>query len=263
VSPCGSRADSARPRIAVFRPDDGRLDAARDLLESLGADPVPDPMLAVEPTGARPRTDAEYAVFTSKTGVELAAGERPDGPDGSAGSGERWDQGEATLCAIGDTTAAALREAGYTVDIVPEEFSSSGLVEALGDAVDGVRVEVARSDHGSAVLLDGLETAGAYVHETVLYRLTRPDGSGVSAEHAAEGALDGAVFTSSLTVRNFLSAAADRGVREDALAGLAEATVGVIGDPTADTARREGIDVDVVPERADFEALAEAVVDEA
>jgi uroporphyrinogen-III synthase len=39
--------------------------------------------------------------------------------------------------------------------------------------------------------------------------------------------------------------------------------VGVIGDPTADTARREGIDVDVVPERADFEALAEAVVDEA
>ncbi len=44
----------ARPRVAVFRPDDDRLTSAVELLESLGARPVPDPMLAVEPTGNRP-----------------------------------------------------------------------------------------------------------------------------------------------------------------------------------------------------------------
>jgi len=239
-----------RLRVAAFRPDDDRLDDAVELLSSLGADPVPDPMLAVEPTDATPREDAAYTVLTSKTGVELAA---------AAG----WDPGEATVCAIGESTAAALRDAGYAVDVVPAEFSSSGLVDALADAVAGVTVEVARSDHGSAVLTDGLEAAGAYVHETVLYRLVRPPESGESTALAAAGELDAALFTSSLTVEHFLAAAEDRGVREDAVAGLADATVGAIGAPTAETAEAAGIAVDVVPDQADFETLACAVVEAA
>ncbi|MFC6730700.1 uroporphyrinogen-III synthase, partial [Natronoarchaeum mannanilyticum] len=199
---------------------------------------------------ARPRSDADFVVLTSKTGVELAAGLR------SEDSAERWDPGDATVCAIGEPTADVLREAGYDVDVVPEEFSSSGLVDALEDDVDGARVEVARSDHGSAVLTDGLAAAGAYVHETILYRLVRPEGAGESAELAADGDLDAALFTSSLTVEHFLDAAEELGVREAAIEGLAAATVGVIGDPTRETAESLGIDVDVVPERADFEALA-------
>ncbi|WP_436907670.1 uroporphyrinogen-III synthase [Halosimplex marinum] len=246
-----------RPRVAVFRPPDERIDAAVELLESLGADPVADPMLAVDPTGAAPRTDADYVVFTSKTGVELAAGERAD----EGGPAERWEPGDATVCAIGEPTADALRARDYRVDRVPAEFSSSGLVAELEAEVAGARVEVARSDHGSAVLLTGLEDAGAYVHETVLYRLERPADAGDSAELAAEGHLDGALFTSSLTVRHFLAAADERGVRAEAVEGLADAVVGVIGDPTADTAADAGVAVDVVPEVADFEALAEAVVD--
>jgi uroporphyrinogen-III synthase len=242
--------EEPRLRVAAFRPADERLDDAVELLESLGADPVPDPMLAVEATDAHPRSDADYVVLTSKTGVELAA---------DAG----WSPGDATVCAIGESTADALRAAGYAVDVVPEEYSSSGLVEALADEVAGARVEVARSDHGSAVLLDGLEAAGAYVHETVLYRLVRPDGAGESAELAAEGDLDAAMFTSSLTVRNFLDAAAERGVRDAAVEGLQSATVGAIGEPTRETAEDEGIPVDVVPERADFDEMACEVVERA
>lgn len=242
--------------VAAFRPDDERLDDAAELIESLGATPVPDPMLAVEPTGARPRSDADFVVLTSKTGVELAAGLR------SVDSAERWDPGDATVCAIGEPTADVLREAGYDVDLVPEEFSSSGLVDALADDVDGARVEVARSDHGSAVLTDGLEAAGAYVHETILYRLVRPEGAGESAELAADGDLDAALFTSSLTVEHFLEAAEELGIREAAIEGLAEATVGVIGEPTRETAEELGIDVDVVPERADFEELACATIED-
>lgn len=236
-------------RVAVFRPDDDRLRAAVSLLESLGATPVPDPMLAVEPSGALP-ADAEYVVFTSKTGVELAAG---------AG----WTPGDAILCVIGDSTAAAARSAGWTVDVVPEEFSSSGLVCALADRVAGAGVEVARSDHGSDVLLAGLRDAGADVHETVLYRLVRPADAGDSTELAARGELEAAAFTSSLTVEHFLAAAEERGVREAALDGLNDAVVGVIGDPTRRTAEELGVDVDVVPARADFEELACAVVEAA
>jgi uroporphyrinogen-III synthase len=240
-------ADVSPSAVAVFRPDDGRLRDAVALLEALGVEPVADPMLAVEPTGERPRMDAAYTILTSKTGAELVAGTgwRPAG----------------TLCAIGETTAEALRTAGFGVDVVPAEFSSSGLVEHLRDEVDGAPVEVARSDHGSDVLLDGLIDAGAYVHETILYRLVRPDGAGVSAERAADGDLDAALFTSSLTVEQFLDAAAERGVREAALAGLNDAVVGTIGEPTRETAEKLGVEVDVVAPTADFEALARAVVE--
>jgi uroporphyrinogen-III synthase len=255
-----------RLRVAVFRPDDDRLADAVVLLESLGATPVADPMLEVEPTGERP-PEADYVVFTSKTGVEVVAGERPaDGGAGDVtaeGTTDRWDSGEATVVAIGAATAEALREHGYPVDIVPEEYSSAGLVETLSDDVAGKTVQLARSDHGSDVLIEGLEAAGATVHETVLYRLTRPDGAGESADLAASGDLGAAVFTSSLTVDHFLEAAAERGVREAAIEGLNEAVVGVIGDPTRETAEAAGIAVDVVPGEADFEVLACEVVETA
>jgi uroporphyrinogen-III synthase len=250
----------------VFRPDDERLESAVDLLDSLGADPVPDPMLEVVPTGARPRTGADYVIFTSTTGVELAAGVRARGADAAGASdadADRWEPGDATVCAIGASTADALRAHDYPVDVVPEEFSSSGLVATLEAEVAGARVEVARSDHGSPVLLDGLEAAGAYVHETVLYRLERPEGAGESVALAADGNLDAALFTSSLTVEHFLAIADERGVREAAVTGLNDAVVGTIGDPTAETAADAGIDVDVVPDTADFEALAAAVVEAA
>lgn len=235
------------PRVAVFRPDDERLAEAVELLESLGIHPVADPMLAVEPTGAVPRTDADYVVLTSKTGVDLL-------PDG-------WDPGGSTLCAIGERTARTLEAAGRPADMVPETYSSRGLVAALADQVDGARVEVARSDHGSAVLLDGLRDAGAYCHETVLYRLVRPEGSGRSAEAAAAKELAAALFTSSLTVEHFLEAAAERGIEEDAVVGLRDAVVGAIGEPTRATAEAHGIAVGVVPETATFEALAREAVE--
>ena len=199
-----------RPTVATFRPDDERLRGAVETLAELGVDPLGDPMLALEPAGTRPRTDADYVILTSKTGVELAA---------DAG----WEPGDTTVCAIGDATADALERAGYAVEVVPDEFSSQGLVDRLGGEVDGARIEVARSDHGSAVLLDGLEDAGAYCHETILYRLVRPEEAGNSAERAADGALGAALFTSSLTVEHFLDAADERGVRTAAVAGLNDA----------------------------------------
>ena len=241
-------SERGRPRVAVFRPDDERIETARTLLADLGVEAVADPMLAVEPTGATPRT-AAYVVFTSKTGAELVA---------DAG----WTPGDATVVAIGPKTADALRAAGYTVDLVPDEFSSTGLVDLLADrvATGDTSVEVARSDHGSPVLLDGLRDAGADVHETVLYRLVRPEGAGESADLAAAGDLDAACFTSSLTVEHFLDAAAARGVRDAAIAGLNDAVVGVIGEPTRETAASFGIDVDAVPDEATFEALARETV---
>jgi uroporphyrinogen-III synthase len=239
----------SQPTIAVFRPDDDRLETARKLLADLDADPLADPMLEVEATGVLPRSDAEYTIFTSKTAADIVAW-------------FDWDTDGGLICAIGTSTAEAFEAVDYEVDIVPEKFTSTGLVEYLADDIDGTRVEVARSDHGSDVLLDGLEDAGAYVHETILYQLVRPDDAGISTERAAEGTLDGVLFTSSLTVEHFLDAAVERGVEAKARAGLDEAIVGAIGEPTRKTAEGHGIEVDIVAEEADFEVLARSVREE-
>jgi uroporphyrinogen-III synthase (EC 4.2.1.75) len=241
---------SREVRVAVFRPDDERLAEAVELLDSLGATPVADPMLAIEPTGATPRSDADYAVFTSKTGIELAA---------EAG----WQPGDATLVSIGSGTTAAATAVGWTVDREPETYSSAGLVELLAEEVADSHVNVARSDHGSQVLLDGLADAGADVTETVLYRLVRPADAGNSTELAANGELEAVAFTSSLTVEHFLDAAADRDLRDAVIDGLDSAVVGAIGEPTRETAVDNGLAVDIVPEEATFEALATRVVEAA
>jgi uroporphyrinogen-III synthase len=233
--------------VAFFRPADERAAEAADIVRELGAEPLSDPMLSVEPTGAAPREDAAYTVLTSKTGVELAR-EADWEPTGE-------------VVAIGASTADALEAAGYRVDRLPAEYSSAGLVAELDGDVGGETVEVARSDHGSAVLTNGLNDAGAYVHETVLYRLVRPEEAGESVAAAADGRLDGACFTSSLTLEHFLATADERGVREAAVDGLARAVVGAIGDPTRRSLAEHGVEVDVVPDVAAFEALAAAVVE--
>lgn len=236
------------PRVAFFRPDDERLDDARSILQTRDAEPVADPMLAIEPTGAVPRTDTDYLILTSKTGVECVAT-------------TPVDLSGITTCAIGEATAAAMRAADMPVDIVPEVFTSRGLVERLSEDVDGARVEISRSDHGSPVLIAGLIAAGAYVHETVLYELTRPAASGHSAEQLVAGDIDAVLFTSSLTVEHFLEAAQERDMETAVLEALQSVTVGVIGPPTERTAISSGIDVDIVASEADFESLAEAVLD--
>ncbi|KPN30430.1 uroporphyrinogen-III synthase [Halolamina pelagica] len=239
----------ARPRVAVFRPDDERIDDAAALLDELGAEPVPDPMLTVEPTGETP-PDAEFVVLTSSTGVDILA---------DAG----WAPGDATLCCIGPSTADAAEAAGWTVDRVPEQYDSAGMVAELEDDVAGKTVALARSDRASANMPEGLRAAGAVVSETTLYRLHRPEDAGESAELAAEGRLDGAAFTSSATVEGFLTAAEERGISDHALAGLNDAVVGAIAESPAETARDAGIEVDVVPDEADFEALVRRVVERA
>lgn len=234
-----------RPAIAVFRPDDERLERAVNVLEGLGATPVPDPMLAIEPTGALPRRDADVVVFTSSTAADIL--------------GDRWTPGDATVCAIGPSTAAALEQRGIPVAVIPETYDSAGLVDRLADDVDGRRVEIARSDHGSDVLPSGLQAAGAFVHETTLYRLQRPPAAGAAVDRVIEGTLEGLLFTSPLTVEHFIETARERdGPEPDEL--FADPIVGAIGEPTAAALRRAGVEPDVMADSAEFDELARAVL---
>lgn len=237
-----------KPKVAALRPDDDRIDRAVQYLQSLGVSPVADPMLTISPTGQRPQ-QAEYCIFTSKTGVELAVE-------------YGWQPNGGTVCAVGQQTATALRDRGNTVDVVPSTFTSTGLVEALSDVIKGATVEVARSAHGSDVLIQGLEEAGGIVHETQLYRLERPDTAGKSVLLAVEGELNGILFTSPKTVEHFFDIASERGRTFTLQQKLEQMIVGAIGTPTERALRTEAVTVDTKPDSVGFDPLAEAVVQE-
>jgi uroporphyrinogen-III synthase len=229
------------PRVAFFRPDDYRAERATEAARERGLDPLSDPILETVPTGKKPRTDGGFIVLTSVTGVELAA--------------ETVRGADAVVCAIGPKTADGLCEEGTEVDVVPEEYTSAGLVKELKGRVGGERVEVARSDHGSDELLDGLNDAGAYVHETVLYEIRRPEGGGERTARGLEkGTVDAVLFTSSLTVEHLVEALEETGAGVGALEG---ARVYAIGEPTRETAEGLGISVDGVPEDETFDSLLE------
>lgn len=237
--------DAEIPLVAFFRPADEREARAVEAVRERGMKPLSDPLLETRPTGASPRTDADYVVLTSVTGVGIAA--------------ETVRGTEAVVCAVGPKTADALCEEDVEVNIVPEEYTSAGLVDALEGRVEGTRVEVARSDHGSDELLDGLNDASAYVHETVLYEIVRPEGGGErTAKALADRALDAVLFTSSLTVEHLVEALEETGVGVDA---LEDVLVCVIGEPTRRTAERAGVAVDAVAEEETFESLVEDVAE--
>ncbi|MDY6779280.1 MAG: uroporphyrinogen-III synthase [Halobacteria archaeon] len=234
-----------KPRVAIFRPRGRREDESVELLRSSGFEVLSDPLLEPRPTDEQPLGDADFVVFTSVTGARIAL------------EGSYEPRGE-TVCAIGPKTRSALEEGGVEVDVVPEEYSSEGLVEALKDEVRGKKVEVARSDHGSSELIDGLNESGAFVHETVLYELVRPEGGGEEAvEGILKGRVDGVLFTSSLTVENLLSAAGEG--RSDVVEKLCSVVVGAIGEPTRETAVSCGVDVDFTAESETFESLVEGL----
>lgn len=237
-----------KPTVAVLRPDDNRIAEAIEYLCSLGVSPVADPMLTIRPTGETPAT-ADYCISTSRTEVQIAV-EQDRHPIGSI------------MCAVGQQTASALRDYGVPVDIVPSTFTSAGLVEELAAEVDGSTVEIARSAHGSEVLVQGLEAAGADVHETQLYRLERPNTAGRSVSLITDGQLDGILFTSPKTVSHPCEIAAKQDGVSALQQGVTETSIGAIGAPTARTIRDRGTTVDVIPEAVEFSQLADRTVEE-
>ena len=237
-----------KPQVAVLRPDDTRIDEAVRYLQTLDVSPVADPMLTLCPTGQSPQ-QADYCIFTSTTGVELAVE-------------HGWYPDEETVCAVGNQTASALRDSGFSVDIVPSTFTSTGLVRELSGEIEGDTIEIARSAHGSDVLVKGLEAAGADVHETQLYRLDRPKTAGRSVSLAIDGQLDGILFTSPRIVDYFFEIAEEQDNVAALKQGVEETIIGAIGTPTERAIRDTGLKADIKPELVDFAQLARRTVQE-
>jgi uroporphyrinogen-III synthase len=191
----------------------------------------------------------DIVVFTSATAVE-ECGRSPLFKDSVA---------EALIVSIGPGTTRALERFGVIADTMPSEYSSKGIVEHLQGSVDGKRVILIRSDHGSHILDDGLRSMGAVVVDFVAYRLMPADPADLDdiLDAGSAGKIDVFAFTSPLSASSFIEAAEKRSI--NAVDMLSKAKVAAIGWPTNDMLVSLNVKVDIMPDDATFESMLAAI----
>ena len=153
------------------------------------------------------------------------------------------------MAAIGPATATALRQRGVQVCLVPAEYRAEAILDEIGD-VAGQTILLPRADIARPALAEGLRDKGAQVDEVPAYR-TVPATPAPAAFDALRAGVDVITFTSSSTVRNF--------VTQTAGLSYGQPLIACIGPVTAATARELGLCVDVVAKEYTVEGLLDAL----
>jgi uroporphyrinogen-III synthase len=165
---------------------------------------------------------------------------------------------EIRVVAVGSSTAGALRDAGFRVDLIPPKYVAESVVDVLSDKVAGSRVLLVRAAAARDVIPDELRRLGATVDVVDAYRTVIPDESsrlvrGVFTESPLP---DAVTFTSSSTATNFFHLLGE--------AGMCLVPQGVraisIGPITSARLRELGWEPAVEAELHDVEGLVQAVV---
>ncbi len=178
-------------------------------LRALGAEPVEVPVLEIGPPASFEPLDAalrdlsrfEWVIFTSANTVRALAA--------------RWQEvglhavrsPQLKVAAIGNTTAAAARENGWKVTIVPETYVAESLVATLGNELAASRVLLARASAARDVIPDALRATGAQVSVVDAYQNLIPADAPERLRQALKAGLDAATFTSSSTVTHLADVA--------------------------------------------------------
>jgi uroporphyrinogen III methyltransferase/synthase len=140
-------------------------------IRALGGRPIAAAVIGIGPPASWEPLDAalgrldtyDWIVFASGNGVRGFLDRlRLAGRDGRA-------LGTARLAAIGPATRASLEAAGYVCDLVPDDYRSEGLVEALAEQPPGGRFLLVRAAAGRDLLRRELEARGHEVDEVAAY----------------------------------------------------------------------------------------------
>ena len=171
------------------------------------------------------------------------------------------------VAAVGRVTAEALVKRGIRADLLPEEFTGDGLAERLIETgVTGQKILIPRALKARETLPEALNSAGAEVTLAPVYQNVLPTSStGEKLKEELlkalqEKSVDMVTFTSSSTVRNFVTLLDIKAPDEmqKLMAGVAVATIGPI---TAKTAEQFGLYVDVQPQEYTIPGLVDNIVE--
>ena len=140
------------------------------------------------------------------------------------------------VAAIGKTTAKRLTAFGILADLVPERESSAGLLEEFGELdMMNKKVLLPQARVASDELPEGLAGLGAAVEEIAVYETVEIEPVDVDLEH-----IDKILFTSGSTARAFAKKFGQVPAHIKAYC---------LGEPTQASAKKHGIDAEILPQR--------------
>jgi uroporphyrinogen-III synthase len=161
------------------------------------------------------------------------------------------------MAAVGPSTAAAIREAGWPVHRMPRKGSGEGLVEAFAEAGDaeGARVFFPASAIAREVIPQGLAELGAQVDRTTAYRtVTLPLDASSCRASVDNGEVDVVTFASPSAMEALREGIGDELFRRLSLGTPAAA----MGPTTEEALRKAGWVRLAVAENPTLEGLADA-----
>jgi uroporphyrinogen III methyltransferase/synthase len=166
------------------------------------------------------------------------------------------------IAVVGKSTADYLYTFGVHADLIPSIFTGEGLAESLLDqGVEGRNILIPRALQAREILPETLRGAGAQVTIAPVYQNVPPQGRKEALRAELEdGSIDMITFTSSSTVRNFLTMV-DARDQDELQALLAGVKIAAIGPITAKTVTDNGLPVDIQPGEYTIPAMVQAIVD--
>lgn len=246
-------------RIVITRPAEQSQEFAA-YLAGFGAEPVKFPVISVAPPDRWDAADDAigklksygWIIFTSVNGVHSFIRRLAEL--------KRDIQGAMTgikICTVGLKTADAVEQYDLQVDFVPEEFRAEAIAEGFKKlGTMGEKILIPRAQAGREILPEELRRMGMEVDAVPVYKVIRPDTDASWLKRRLQNReIDVVTFTSGSCVRNFIEFL---GTEEYKML-LKGVKIACISPVTADSAKKYGIEADIVPERYTVEDLAEAI----
>lgn len=229
-------------------------------LAGYGAEPVEAPTIKIVPPPDWAPVDRalseigtyQWIIFTSVNGVSRFMTRLfARGFDARCLAGRQ-------LCCIGPRTAQELEKFGVRADLVPEEYQAEGVLVALNrQELQKTRLLIPRAETARELLPDELRAAGAHVDVIPVYRTLTPDeNAGGWRQELMDHGIHVVTFTSSSTVRNFVTMLGGA----EAMKPLVQSVmIACIGPITAKTAEEYGLTVSIMPDEHTIPALVDAI----
>jgi len=245
--------------IVVTRKGD-QAESMIERLRELGAEPVFFPVIeTIAPDDWAPLDDAlnhisryDGLIFTSVNGVRFFFQRLKETRQ------DIRNLKDLRVYTIGPKTAEAVSDLGICVDIVPEDFVAESLLESIGkEKISGQRFLIPRAAVAREILPQKLREMGAKVDIAPAYQTVLPkQKSDAFLRRLQSGEIDVLTFTSSSTVTNFLTLTG-----ENLLEEIKKTRIACIGPITAETAKKAGLNVDIMPQEYTVASLIEAIED--
>jgi uroporphyrinogen III methyltransferase/synthase len=234
-------------------------------LEELGAEIIEFPTIEILPPESYHELDKaidnietyDCLIFTSKNGItyflkRFFEKER-----------DIRDLKGINICAVGSKTAKEIQKYGIKVDLIPDEFSSEGLIKLVEvlkssrtQGLKGMRFLLPRAEKAREVFPEKVRELGGHIDLPVAYRSIKPELHGKRLRRfLREGRISIATFTSAATFNNFMEIMGEKA--NELLQGVA---IAVIGPVTAKAIEKAGLKVDIMPKEATIEALVEEII---